>query len=154
MSEFLNLEEWDKEAEKSSFNPLPDGEYIAFIYDATAGATSTGKPMIKITFKIKDGEYKNRQIFGNYIINAASWWKFRELLIGAQVDITEVVKKKYQNHYELLAGIKDKLLGQTVKLILSTREYNGNVYNDIKKVIMVTEAELEQPQSNGFGLSI
>ena len=133
MMEGFNLQEWEKEAEKNSFTPLPIGTYKGIIFDLQATESKNGKAMIKVTFKLTDGDYKNRQIFSNYIMNAASWWKFRELLIAAQYD-TAQLPKQVKDHYELLSYIKNDMLGKSVWLKVGQREYEGNIYNDVKKV--------------------
>ena len=51
---------------------LPDGEYPAIVTSSQATNSSTGKPMIKVKFRITDGPHKDKPIWTQFVISAES----------------------------------------------------------------------------------
>ena len=47
------------------FDPLPAGDYVVQITDGDMVKASTGGTLIKLTFTVMSGPYKNRKIFEN-----------------------------------------------------------------------------------------
>ena len=64
MSYFDNFVSDDTKA-RSSFTPVPTGEYPLLVEKSVEGKSSAGNAMLKIQFKIEDGEYADRKLFAN-----------------------------------------------------------------------------------------
>jgi len=64
MSYFDNFVSDDTKA-RSSFTPVPTGEYHLLVEKSVEGKSSAGNALLKIQFKIEDGEYADRKLFTN-----------------------------------------------------------------------------------------
>lgn len=58
----------DVEDSKNNFSDVPNGTYIVSIEKMEIGETKDHRPMFKMQCKIKEGEYKNRNLFLNRVI--------------------------------------------------------------------------------------
>ena len=58
----------DVEDSKNNFSDVPKGTYIVSIEKMEIGETKDHRPMFKMQCKIKEGEYKNRNLFLNRVI--------------------------------------------------------------------------------------
>lgn len=58
----------DVEDSKNNFSDVPKGTYIVSIEKMEIGETKDHRPMFKIQCKIKEGEFKNRNLFMNRVI--------------------------------------------------------------------------------------
>lgn len=58
----------DMEDSKNNFSDVPKGTYIVSIEKMEIGETKDHRPMFKMQCKIKEGEYKNRNLFLNRVI--------------------------------------------------------------------------------------
>ena len=58
----------DVEDSKNNFSDVPKGTYIVSIEKMEVGETKDHRPMFKMQCKIKEGEYKNRNLFLNRVI--------------------------------------------------------------------------------------
>ena len=69
----IDLDELEKEIQKShdnDYQDVPDGTYICSIESMEIKETKKGdKLMFAVSAKIKEGEYKNRLLFFNRVIN-------------------------------------------------------------------------------------
>lgn len=68
----VNKDEVRKQVQEASQNQgqykeLPEGEYIGEIEKLELAATKDGRPMLKVQFRIKDGEYKKHCLFMNRV---------------------------------------------------------------------------------------
>lgn len=69
----LNLEEVKaKMEEKSEFEPLPDGDYEVAIDSMELGESKAHDPMLRVTFKVVAGQYENRLLFMNKVMQPQS----------------------------------------------------------------------------------
>lgn len=67
-----DLAEQEKAAAKNDYSNLPDvpaGEYTVSVQKMELRASKKGKPMVSIQFKITQGQYKNRMLFYNQVID-------------------------------------------------------------------------------------
>jgi hypothetical protein len=101
---------------------LDDGVYVFLIKAVKEKASKTGKDMWLLTFEEEDSK---AVIFENYVLEASSAWKVKELLSAVGF---EVPKGSME-----LPDPSD-LVGQFVKGKVETEEYNGEPKNSIKKV--------------------
>ena len=58
----------DVEDSKNNFSDVPKGTYIVSIEKMEIGETKDHRPMFKMQCKIKEGEFKNRNMFMNRVI--------------------------------------------------------------------------------------
>lgn len=63
----LDLDEVDEEA--ATFKPLPAGTYECFIEQMEVKKSSNGNPMASARYKVAEGEYENRLLFDNFVLN-------------------------------------------------------------------------------------
>ncbi len=110
--------------EDNDFSPLPAGEYEVNLFDFEKKESSTGKPMFKLTMKVAEGEHEGRQIFTNLVITPKALWKVKEAL---EAFGKEVPKAAIEVDFE-------ELLGRRAVAVVGHREYNGNIYDDVKKL--------------------
>ena len=60
---------FDTPNEKGSSEPIPVGNYVASIFDASVGALKSGKGQgVKLTWEVEGGEYNGRRIYDLVII--------------------------------------------------------------------------------------
>lgn len=65
MSSFFDDFTPDDTKARSAFTPIPTGEYKLLIEKAVEGKSAAGNAMLKIQFKVEEGEYENRKLFSN-----------------------------------------------------------------------------------------
>lgn len=63
-SYFSNFVPDDTKA-RSSFDPVQTGEYHLLVEKSVEGKSSAGNAMLKIQFKVEEGEYAGRKLFSN-----------------------------------------------------------------------------------------
>ena len=70
IDEAVDLQGLQKDAEdsKNNFSDVPKGTYIVSIEKMEIGETKDHRPMFKMQCKIKEGEFKNRNLFMNRVI--------------------------------------------------------------------------------------
>ncbi len=115
-----------EEAEDASFSVLPAGWYVASIIKSQLKDTSTGGTMLALQYKIIEGEYAKRIVFGNYnIVNksdvAVRMAKSDLKKICAAMDIESIVET-------------EDVLGGEMQIKLTTRAATAKYpeTNDIK----------------------
>lgn len=64
----LNLEGY--EAQTSDFSPIPAGSYICQITDSEAYYSKAGRPNLKVTLAVADGDYIGRKLWCNFCLDA------------------------------------------------------------------------------------
>lgn len=64
----LNLESY--EAQTSDFSPIPAGSYICQITDSEAYYSKAGRPNLKVTLTVADGDYIGRKLWCNFCLDA------------------------------------------------------------------------------------
>lgn len=58
----------DVEDSKNNFSDVPKGTYIVSVEKMEVGETKDHRPMFKMQCKVKEGEFKNRNLFMNRVI--------------------------------------------------------------------------------------
>jgi hypothetical protein len=122
--------------ESSSFGILPKGKYIATISDVELKDTKAGTgKYLSFEFKVKEGEFKGRNVFANYNVvnpNPTAQQIGREGL----KNIAECVNVKFDKTFDT-----DKLLGKVLMIAVSVKEFNGKESNNVD---YVGQSELHQ----------
>lgn len=67
----INLD-YNLEDVNDSFEPLPESQYFARLDTCELMQSSTGKPMLKMTWVVIDGEFEGRKLF-DYVVLTVDW---------------------------------------------------------------------------------
>lgn len=95
-------------ADLKGFDPLPAGQYNAEVFSVKmeetqgGGKLPAGTPRLNVQFRITEGEYENRRVFGGYIIPPNDYEKaaimkgmFVRFLIAVGYDEKKVTSGKW-----------------------------------------------------------
>lgn len=108
-----------------SREPLPEGIYPVSIAKVEQTLSkSSGNPMLKIEFNINDPEYSGRKVWANYVLTEAAMWKVMELFKALGLPTESIVSID-----------TDELVGLECSAQIGQREYEGNIQNEVKKVM-------------------
>lgn len=117
--DFEGMKKDVEEIEKNGgtgFEEVPDGEYEVIMTDLKMGkggenSNNPGGPVVRATFKIIEGEYKNRLIFMNHsIAKPYTFHKCNEFLRGFELDL-DICIMKPNEYNELLMDIAEEMDG-------------------------------------------
>jgi hypothetical protein len=66
---------------KEQYEIIPQGEYRVQVTDTETKESKSGKPMLGLTFEIVEGDYENRKLFSNLMLDdpKALWRTRRDL---------------------------------------------------------------------------
>lgn len=110
----VDLEGLKKDIEESSsndFKEVPLGTYEVAITKLELGESSKGDPMVKVWFKILEGEYKGLLIFMNQVVtNGFQIHIVDEFLRSLDTDI-DIAFESYSQYAELLADVYEAIEG-------------------------------------------
>jgi hypothetical protein len=133
-----NFSDLLKAAEDAGFSNCPPGTYDVRIVEGVAKTTSAGKDMIVVKFEIVGGPHGGRKVPNNFVIspenaNALGFF-FRHMramgLDGAYFSQNPAPQK-----------VAADLVGQTCRIEVGTRVWNGEEREDVKKIMPpLTEA--------------
>lgn len=62
----------------NDFSPIPEGEYVAYVYEVEPKRFRTGSEGFSITYNVGEGEYKGRKIFDNIVLTPNARWKLAQ----------------------------------------------------------------------------
>jgi len=123
----LNLDDYG-----NSFEPIPEGEYDAYLYNVEATTFSSGNPGFKLTFKIAEGPYKGRQVFDNLVIKESAYWKLAQFwrAMTGETGVVEVDTDRFTS----FVGSRVRL-----RIAIEEQEYQGetqkrNVVRNMKYI--------------------
>lgn len=114
-----------------SREPLEEGVYLVQIAEAVEKTSSTGNPMISVTYDVlstQDGDTVDggRKLWDNYSLQAQALFKLKELCGALGIDTTAVVDLELSD-----------LVGQQVLVKVIQETYNGELQNRVKKIFAV-----------------
>lgn len=114
-----------------SRDPLDEGVYLLQIAEAIEKTSSTGNPMISVTYDVlstQDGETVDgsRKLWDNYSLQVQALFKLKELLSALGVDTSAVVDMEVSD-----------LVGQQILAKVVQETYNGELRNRVKKIYPV-----------------
>ena len=119
-----------EESEFSNYVTLPDGNYNATIDDLEVTESKSGKPMFVLSFKIKDGEYKDHihkqfiMLCGNDETQASrNINRYATTIKKLGVDTTQGIEYTFSN---LAVGLNKEVILK----IETTVSKNGNSYTN------------------------
>ena len=106
--------------EELGYENVPDGEYLAIVTGAEYKMSKADKPMVQFSFKITEGEYKDRthNKFMMLCGNDESQLKANLTRYGNELKKYNIVATSIQNSFDQLASCKN----QEVKLTIKTND--------------------------------
>lgn len=121
----------DVEDSKNNFSDVPKGTYIVSIEKMEIGETKDHRPMFKMQCKIKEGEFKNRNLFMNRVIygtkNDGSMIQSVLTLLEKLQTVTVPEFTGYNAFVDNVLDIYEEIQGK-VELEV---EYDADVFNSI-----------------------
>lgn len=125
----INFQQLMQEA-TTGFEPVPDDQYTVQVEKANADKpTSTGKPMIKVEYRILGGPHDGRKLFDQFVIspeNPNALGFFFENLATFGLDAN------FFSQNPPLELVAQTLVGRQAVVTTGTREWKGRVQNDIQ----------------------
>lgn len=100
-----------------SFENVPDGEYLAIVTGAEYKMSKSEKPMVQFSFKITEGEFKDR-IHNKFMMlcgNDETHLKGNLTRYGNELKKYDIVATSIQDSFDKLATIKNKEVKLTIK---------------------------------------
>ena len=133
-----------------TFEPLPEGWYDVVIADVTPkesgpNSKNPGKPMYGYKFKVEEGDFAGRILFGNACLWAEA--------IFFQKGIQTALGSWKKGDAKFKVDQPDDLIGKSLKVKVAHREYNGETQNEIKRFLASDgKAPATKKKSSGFSL--
>lgn len=121
------------EEQNDDFETLPKGNYPCFVYELEGGQSQNDNPKIDITLKVANGDYKNRNLWTNITLTPAAWWKCEEFFEVVDYDI-DSLPESVETPEEIVAEIKDDVLGSKVIAQVNHREWQGETKENVKSL--------------------
>ena len=72
-------------ADKTQFDPIDAGYYLAKVTEAEWSKTKKGDAMLKVTLTIQGGDFDNRKLFENFTIKEECLWMLELLVTVIQI---------------------------------------------------------------------
>ena len=146
----MSEEWWNQEDEKSSYELLPDGEYVATLDDSQFDTTVTPKKL-KVQYLVHDTKYGGRKLWQNFTFNekSAKFLIWQMGVIGAHQVAKEAGSE--DEYYTSLAKEVYRLVKENAKVLLEVtrREYNGKEYqNTIIKEVYIGDLPVKNEALN------
>ena len=129
-----------KNIKGSTFDPVPEGLYSAVV-DKTelTAAKDSGNPMIKVTLKITEGDFKNRLIWDNFVLIEASLWKLKGFFAAIKSNLAESENASEQDFAKAM-------LGAHVGIYLEPRvSNNGQATSNVKNYRAIEGEDTPSP---------
>jgi hypothetical protein len=129
-----NLKKAADNDSSGDFQALPAGRYTLQVEDADVQSSSTGKPMIAVTFTVVSGEFANRKLWHNFTITEKALPFLTRFLKACGSNIIE------EEDVEAYAIAQDMLKKVVTAYTEPGKTINGNPKNDLKNWKSVKEA--------------
>jgi hypothetical protein len=110
---------------------MPDGDYNAIVVESSATTSSTGKPMIKVKFRVMDGPHKDKPIWSQFVISPESPIALR---IFFQHMAAFGLDANFFAQQPPMDSVARNLLNRGVVLTLDSREWGGALRNNVKGI--------------------
>lgn len=123
----------DYEEQQGDFETLPEGDYLCYVYELEGATSSNDNPMINITLKVADGEYKNRNLWTNVTLISRAWWKVEEFFEAVKYDIANL-PAQVETPSEAVAKIRDDVVGRVVEAEVEHRTYKGEERENVTEL--------------------
>lgn len=134
------------EEQMNNFAPIPEGVYTVRIEEVTEKPTRNGGIMIAIKERITEGQFRNRVVFQNINVQTSSEVATR---IGRETMFKVFIATGVPSNADTI-----KLTNKTMQVKIVQDEFNGNIRNVVKSVVMSkkqavqTETETTEEEGN------
>lgn len=134
------------EEQMNNFAPIPEGVYTVRIEEVTEKQTRNGGIMIAIKERITEGQFRNRVVFQNINVQTSSEVATR---IGRETMFKVFIATGVPSNADTI-----KLTNKTMQVKIVQDEFNGNIRNVVKSVVMPkkqavqTETETTEEEGN------
>lgn len=119
------------DVEVREFEPLPRGRYTAVLNKFEFTEDASGEDLLKVQWKVTEGEYQDRVIFDQYSLVSTALWSFKRDMAVLGVD-SDLLNAKAIDPEEVIAQAMNAEALISVKV---DTKYNNN------KVTKVAELE-------------
>lgn len=124
----MRWDEWLKAADEGGFSAVPVGTYDMYVETCTPAQSSSGKDMLKLTFKVENGPHEGSKVFTNMVISpespAALSFLVRKLAALG-------LDREYLSRNPSLEQVAAELENRRCIAEVTQREWNGQQRNDI-----------------------
>jgi len=117
--------------EAKSGNAMPDGDYDAMITESAATSSSNGKPMIKVKWRIINGQYEKRGVSTNFTVSAESAVALR--IFFDQMERLGLGPDFFAGSPSM-ETVAATLLNRGARITLGSREWQGATLNEVKRI--------------------
>lgn len=132
------------EVAELKFEAIPKGVYQAVVdqVDFIAESKTSGKPMLAMTFKVADGEFKGRKLLPLYLSFSAG------ALAGTKSNLMRLDSEIFNSPFkpEMIAATGD-LLNRECRIKVNHEDYQGS---QIAKVQYIMEPKAGGASAGGF----
>lgn len=117
--------------EASTAGVLPAASYNLIVVDATATQASTGKPMIKVKFRVMDGPHKDKPVWNQFTLSAENAIALR---IFFQHMAAFGLDANFFASNPSMDTVAKNLINRAVTAELGVRQWQGADRNEVKTV--------------------
>lgn len=130
MTDFgFNLSDYnDADTGPSDYSPIPPGVYTLLIDSAEVKQTKAGDDMLKIAFRVEDGEFAGRLVFENLVFGHSSE-KVQNIARSKMAAIQRGLGKECKNASDFVGGVI------TGKIGISPAKDNYGPSNRLDRVV-------------------
>ena len=126
------------DVEMLSFDPVPAGQYLLSVVEATPGTSNSGNPKIDVQWTVIEGEHQGRRIFDTLSLHPKAQWRAKKTLtsLGLPADF----KGNLDEIADFLQGV---VANATVTVENSTQvdASTGEPYPPRNRITKITSAE-------------
>lgn len=112
--------------EEQTYEPIPKGNYEAFVNSIQMKKTQAGEDMLNARFVIADGQFKGRSLFSNFVLREDLKWKLQNLILASGLHTARTAGNVR------LSDDCSELVGKKVGLKVADGEYNGEVRAEVR----------------------
>lgn len=120
--------EWGKtdmpEQKETEYKPFVEGKYTAELEEVKLDKTAA-PAKLTFTFKILEGEYKNRKLWKNITLNEKSFPWLKQDLHRLKIDATP------ESEEDICIILNEKGVGATVSIFVKPRMFEGKQYENV-----------------------
>jgi Protein of unknown function (DUF669) len=135
----------------SKYSVIPIGEYKVYISEKVDGISKNGDPMIKVVWKVNEGEHRGRFIFDNLVISSnknSPAWKIRW---RAKMFLQSIGEPHNGDNFD---WDSDNWEGKECIVKVEHSEYNGDTQAKITKYIQLPESEIKKISESQDGSNL
>lgn len=120
---------------KTTFEPLPPGNYHVVVDEVEETVAKTGNPMLKITLSVLGKENEGRKLFMNCVLVPQSLWVLKQTLLALGWPEDEL-------EAEITLEPAD-LLDLEAIAVVSQHTFQGKVQNSVEQLVSLDDASPE-----------